>query len=89
MQLTQHLPHHPLSLSITHDFRGYFTGYYTFYYLFYRHHHPQLLVIRARTEVFRKVIDGDFSDPVNESNFWEVLSREFQNSPTSPTMQMQ
>ena len=36
-----------------------------------------LEVIRAKTEVFRRVIDGDFSDPANESNFWEVLAREF------------
>jgi len=34
-------------------------------------------VIADSTEVFRKVIDGDFCDPANEGNFWVVLSREF------------
>ena len=38
-----------------------------------------LEVIRAKTEVFRKVIDGNFSDPAYEGNFWEVLSREFRH----------
>ena len=43
-----------------------------------------LEVIRAKTEVFRKVIDGDFSDPAYEGNFWEVLSREFRHPPAPP-----
>ena len=43
-----------------------------------------LEVIRSKTEVFRKVIDGDFSDPANESNFWEVLSRESKHPPAPP-----
>jgi len=33
-----------------------------------------LEVIKANTEVFRRVIDGDF-DPVHEGNFWEVLAQ--------------
>ena len=39
-----------------------------------------LEVIKAKTEVFRKVIEGDFSDPANEGNFWEVLAKEFKTA---------
>ena len=33
--------------------------------------------VRKRTEVFRKVVEGGFSELANESNFWEVPAREF------------
>jgi len=39
--------------------------------------HRVLEMIKAKAEVFRKVIDWDISDPEHESNFWEVLFREF------------
>ena len=43
-----------------------------------------LEVLSEKTDLFRKVVDGDFSDQAYENSIWKILDAEFKNSPMFP-----
>jgi SNF2 family DNA or RNA helicase len=43
-----------------------------------------LEVLSEKTDLFRKVVDGDFSDQAYENSIWKILDAEFKNSPMLP-----
>jgi SNF2 family DNA or RNA helicase len=43
-----------------------------------------LEVLNEKTDLFRKVVDGDFSDQAYENTIWKILDAEFKNSPMLP-----
>ena len=43
-----------------------------------------LEVLNEKTDLFRKVVDGDFSDQAYENSIWKILDAEFKNSPMLP-----
>ena len=43
-----------------------------------------LEVLSEKTDLFRKVVDGDFSDQAYENSIWKILEAEFKDSPMLP-----